>query len=85
MSDYSFRTCDGNIRRDHSDKVQTKVQTQMTRYEITTPHKSFAGCEPTLEDAKAYVTALVDAGVEVLNVRYYDNDTRIADIRAGRF
>ena len=56
----------------------------MTRYEITTPHKSFAGCESNLEDAKAYVAALVEAGVEVLTVNYFDNDARVADIRAGR-
>lgn len=56
----------------------------MTRYEVKTPHKSFTGCESTLAEAKAYVEALREAGVEILNVRYFDNETRVADIRAGR-
>jgi hypothetical protein len=56
----------------------------MTRYEIKTPHKSFAGCEPTPEEAKAYVAGLIRAGVKILNVEYFDNQTRIDDIRAGR-
>lgn len=56
----------------------------MTRYEVKTPHKTFAGCESTIEDAKAYVAAMVEAGVEVLKVDYFDNETRIADIQAGR-
>ncbi len=56
----------------------------MTRYEIKTPHKCFAGCESTLKDAEAYVAALVDAGVEIISVDYFDNETRVADIRAGR-
>lgn len=56
----------------------------MTRYEIKTNHKSFAGCESNIEDAKAYVQGLVDAGVEILKVEYFDNETRIADIQAGR-
>jgi len=28
--------------------------------------------------------SLVEAGVEVLTVNYFDNDARVADIRAGR-
>ena len=32
----------------------------MTRYEIKTNNKSFAGCESNLEDAKAYVQGLID-------------------------
>lgn len=56
----------------------------MTRYEIKTPHQSFAGCESTLAEAKAYVAALEEAGVEIVKVEYFDNETRIADIRAGR-
>jgi len=56
----------------------------MTRYEVKTPHKSFAGCEDTIEEAKAYIAAIKKAGVEVLEVNYFDNDQRIADIRAGK-
>ena len=56
----------------------------MTRYEIETPNKCFAGCEDTIDNAKAYVESLKDAGVEVLKVEYFDNDQRIADIRAGK-
>ena len=56
----------------------------MIRYEVKTPHKTFAGCEGTIEEAKAYINALTDAGVEILNVEYFDKDQRIADIRAGK-
>ena len=56
----------------------------MIRYEVNTPHKTFAGCEGTIEEAKAYINALTDAGVEILNVEYFDKDQRIADIRAGK-
>lgn len=57
----------------------------MIRYEVKTPHKSFAGCEPTIEEAKAYISAIKKAGVEVLEVNYFDNQQRLADIRAGKF
>jgi hypothetical protein len=57
----------------------------MTRYEVKTPHKSFAGCEDTIEEAKAYIDAIKKAGVEVLEVNYFDNDQRLSDIRAGKF
>jgi hypothetical protein len=56
----------------------------MIRYEVKTPHKSFVGCEPTIREAKEYIASLVDAGVEIINVEYFDKDQRIADIRAGR-
>jgi len=55
----------------------------MVRYEVETIHKSFVGCEDTLEDAKAYIAALEDAGVEIVSVEYYDRDERIAAIRNG--
>jgi len=56
----------------------------MIRYEVQTNHKSFTGCEATLEDAKAYIQALVDNGVEIVSVEYFDRDERIADIQKGR-
>jgi hypothetical protein len=58
---------------------------RMTRYEVKTPHKSFAGCEGTIEEAKAYIAAIKKAGVEVLEVNYFDNEERVANIRAGKF
>jgi len=57
----------------------------MTRYEVKTPHKSFAGCEGTIEEAKSYIAAIKKAGVEVLEVNYFDNEERVANIRAGKF
>ena len=57
----------------------------MIRYEVKTPHKSFVGCEGTLEEATAYISGLIDAGVEILKVEYFDQDQRIADIRNGNF
>lgn len=56
----------------------------MIRYEIKTPHKSFVGCEDTLTDAQNYIADLVGAGVEIIHVEYFDNDQRVADIRAGK-
>ena len=56
----------------------------MIRYEVKTPHKTFAGCEGTIEEAKDYIAGLVEAGVEILNVEYFDKDKRVADIRAGK-
>ena len=49
----------------------------MIRYEVKTPHKSFVGCEDTIEAAKSYIASIVDAGVEVTKVEYFDNDQRI--------
>jgi len=57
----------------------------MTRYEVKTPHKTFAGCEGTIEEAKSYIAAIKKAGVEVLEVNYFDNEERVANIRAGKF
>jgi hypothetical protein len=56
----------------------------MVRYEAKTPYRKFVGCEDTLADAKAYVASLIENGVEILKVEYFDNETRIADIKAGR-
>lgn len=56
----------------------------MIRYEVETIHKNFAGCEDTIEEAKAYIQSLIDAGVEIVSVHYYDHAQRIADIRAGK-
>jgi len=56
----------------------------MTRYEVKTNHKRFAGCEGTIEEAKAYIASLEKAGVTILEVNYFDNDQRLADIRAGK-
>jgi hypothetical protein len=53
------------------------------RYEVITEHKSFAGIEPTVTEARSYVKDLVDAGVVIYKVRYYDNDERLNDIRYG--
>jgi len=58
---------------------------RMTRYEVKTPHKTFAGCEGTIKEAKAYIAAIKKAGVEVLEVNYFDNEERVANIRAGKF
>lgn len=57
----------------------------MIRYEAKTPHKTFVGCEDTMEEAKAYIEATKAAGVEIIEVNYYDNAQRVADIRAGKF
>jgi hypothetical protein len=55
----------------------------MIRYEVKTPHKSFVGCEPTIDEAKNYIKALINAGVEILKVEYFDKDERINAIRNG--
>lgn len=57
----------------------------MIRIEAKTPHKTFAQVEDTIEEAKAYIASLEDAGIEFVYVRYFDLETRIADIRAGKF
>lgn len=56
----------------------------MIRAEIKTTHKSFVFCEGTLEEAKAYTKAMEDNGVEILKAEYFDRETRLADINAGR-
>jgi len=55
----------------------------MIRYEVKTPHKSFVGCESTIEEATDYIASLVEAGVEILKVEYFDRDERVANIRKG--
>ena len=64
---------------------ESEREYRMTRYEVKTPHKTFAGCESTIEEAKAYIAAIKKAGVEVLEVNYFDNEERVANIRAGKF
>jgi len=61
------------------------------RYEVKTKPgpferkgKCFVGQESTLADAKAYIKSLTDNGVEIAGVEYFDNDSRVADIRAGK-
>lgn len=56
----------------------------MIRYEVKTPHKSFVGCEDTLTDAKNYIASLKRAGIEIIEVEFFDKDQRIADIREGK-
>jgi len=56
----------------------------MIRYEAETPHKAFVGCEDTIEEAKAYIQSLIDCGVEIIRVDYYDRDHRLEEIRNGR-
>jgi hypothetical protein len=58
---------------------------KMIRYEVKTPHKAFVGCEDTLEEATAYIAGLIEAGVEILKVEYFDKEQRITDIRNGNF
>ena len=56
----------------------------MIRYEAETPHKAFVGCEDTIEEAEAYIQSLIDCGVEIIRVDYYDRDHRLEEIRNGR-
>jgi len=56
----------------------------MIRYEVKTKNKSFAGCESTQKDAEKYIKSLIKAGVEILDVKYFDNDARIKDIQEGK-
>ena len=60
----------------------TKDQT-MIRYEVKTPHKSFVGCEDTMTEAVDCIQSLIDAGVDILSVEYFDRDERVAAIRNG--
>ena len=55
----------------------------MIRYEVTTIYKSFVGCEDTQEEAEQYIKSLIDCGVEILKVEYFDRDQRISQIRNG--
>ena len=55
----------------------------MIRYEAQTPDKAFVGCEDTLAEAKAYIQSLIDAGVEIISVSYYDKEERVNAIRNG--
>jgi len=55
----------------------------MIRYEAKTPHKSIVGCEPTIGEAKDYIAGLIEAGVEILKVEYFDRDERVDAIRKG--
>lgn len=58
----------------------------MIRYEAEVQGKTkrIVGCEGTMEEAIAYVKAMTDAGVEIINTEYFNNEERIADIKAGR-
>ena len=56
----------------------------MTRYEVKTSNKSFVGCEDNLEDAKSYIQSLIENGVQILKVEYFDNGQRIKDIQQGK-
>lgn len=56
----------------------------MIRAEIKTNHKAFVFCEDTLEDAQAYVAALIREGVTIESAEYYDRDQRVNAIRKGR-
>ena len=55
----------------------------MIRYEVKTPHKSFVGCEDTIEEAEEYIQSLINCGVEILKVAYFDRDDRVDAIRNG--
>ena len=55
----------------------------MIRYEVKTVHKSFTGCEPTMIEAENYINSLIDAGVEIIEVNYFNRDTRVKAIREG--
>jgi len=55
----------------------------MIRYEAQTPHKAFVGCEDTQAEAEAYIQSLIDAGVEIVSVSYYDKEERVNAIRNG--
>tara|TARA_R110000824_G_scaffold293833_2_gene482140 strand:- start:1355 stop:1606 length:252 start_codon:yes stop_codon:yes gene_type:complete len=65
------------------NKQNTNWENQMIRYEVKTPHKAFVGCEDNITDAKAYINSLIENGVEILKVEYFDRDDRIAAIRNG--
>lgn len=57
----------------------------LIRYEaeVKGSTKRIVGCEGNIEEAKAYVKAMTDAGVEIINTEYFNNDERIAAIQAG--
>lgn len=56
----------------------------MIRIEFTTKNKSGVMHEGTIEEAKAYVKSMQDAGVEFLKVEYFDRDSRVSNIREGK-
>lgn len=56
----------------------------MIRVEVKTPYKNFVFCEATLTEAKAYIEALIENGVEILDFEIHDRDSRVADIKAGK-
>ncbi len=56
----------------------------MIRAEIQTAHNHFVFYEDTIDEAKAYVAAMEAEGVEIIKAEYFDRETRIADIRAGK-
>lgn len=41
-------------------------------------------CESTMHDAKMYIFAMRDNGVNITKAEYFDKDKREADIAAGR-
>ena len=49
----------------------------MIRYEVKTVHNSFTGCEHTMIEAEKYINSLIDAGVEMIEVNYFNRDTRV--------
>jgi len=55
----------------------------MIRAEIKTPHKCFVFHESTIEEAKAYVKAMMENGVTILAAEYFDKEKRENDIRNG--
>ena len=56
----------------------------MIRVEICFPEKKTVFYEATIQEAKAYVRALIENGVDVIKVEYFDRDKREADIAAGK-
>ena len=57
----------------------------MIRVEIKTSHKCFVFCEDTIEEAKAYVDAMIENGVVIIKAEYFDLNERLAAIRAGKY
>jgi len=57
----------------------------MVRYEVKSIYKTYAGCEDTLQEAKDYIAACyAENPDDLIEVKYYDNDKRIADIQNGK-
>lgn len=55
----------------------------MIRGEVKTNHKRFVFCEDTIAEAKAYIATLIENGVIIESVEYFDRDARIAAIQRG--